>query len=270
MEPDLAIDVMESTVKIEQSLGSGGRTIGTGFLVSDVDTQGRSRVTLITARHVLDDMPLVSTSIGFRIRDPNSNWVYSPVELTIRDPQGRPLWTAHPERDIAAIVVAAPHAFTDTAISIDRLAGAPAAGPTALAPGDEMMSPGFPRGLSSDTAGFPILRVGRIASYPSDPTSGPTTFLVDFSVYPGNSGSPVFTRPTSSGSDGVIAGVLTQQVQVDQQALGIGVVVHARFVRETLGMLDGRAPNGSRPSDTGLQGTNALAREAARSIPAGP
>lgn len=269
MEPDLAIDVMESTVKIEQSLGSGGRTIGTGFLVSDVDAQGRPRVTLITARHVLDDMPLVSTRIGLRIRDPNSNWVYSPVDLAIRDPQGRPLWTAHPERDIAAIVVVAPRSLTDTAVSIDRLAGAPDAGPAALAPGDEMMSPGFPRGLSSDTAGFPILRVGRVASYPGD-ANGPPTFLVDFSVYPGNSGSPVFTRPASPGSAGLIAGVLTQQVEVDQQALGIGVVVHARFVRETLGMLDGQAPLGRRSPDTGLRGTNALAREPRRPEPAVP
>ena len=46
--------------------------------------------------------------------------------------------------------------------------------------------------VSADAAGFPILRSGRVASYPLAPASVFPTFLMDFSVFPGNSGGAVF------------------------------------------------------------------------------
>ena len=55
-----------------------------------------------------------------------------------------------------------------------------------------MMTLGFPRGLAANAAGFPILRAGRVASYPVAPARIFPTFLLDFSVFPGNSGGPVF------------------------------------------------------------------------------
>ena len=55
-----------------------------------------------------------------------------------------------------------------------------------------MMALGFPRGLAANAAGFPILRSGRVASYPIAPAKIFPTFLLDFSVFPGNSGGPVF------------------------------------------------------------------------------
>jgi hypothetical protein len=114
-----------------------------------------------------------------------------------------------------------------------------------VAPGDEMMSLGFPRGLSANRAGFPILRVGRIASYPLAPGVAFPTFLVDFTVFPGNSGGPVFMTGASRRRPGgpepehpFIAGVLTQQVEMDSERLGIGVVVHAHYIRETIELLN--------------------------------
>jgi hypothetical protein len=85
-----------------------------------------------------------------------------------------------------------------------------------------------------------------VASYPLAPASVFPTFLMDFSVFPGNSGGPVFMaegarrRPGSTESQEVqfVAGMLTQQVELTGERLEIGIVTHAKFIRETVAMLD--------------------------------
>jgi S1-C subfamily serine protease len=109
-----------------------------------------------------------------------------------------------------------------------------------------MLALGFPEGLSANTAGFPILRSGRVASFPLEPSSAFPTFLLDFAVFPGNSGGPVYMaegarrRPGADGTQSAqfIAGILTRQVELSGQNLSIGVVVHAKFIREALNLLD--------------------------------
>lgn len=265
MEPDLAVAVMEATVKIEQRLADGGRSVGTGFLVSDVTPDGRPRVTLITAGHVLADMPQASASLGFRILDPDSNWSFSPANLRIRDDAGRPLWTAHPDRDVAVIVVEAPSELARKALPVAYLAGDDTLSRNGVAPGAEMMALGFPRGLSSNAAGFPILRAGKIASYPVGPSAAAPTFLVDFSVFPGNSGGPVFATRAGAEANGpseFVAGILTQQVEVGRERLDIGIVTHARYVRETIRMLDGQhLPAEVLAANLALQGRKANTTE---------
>jgi hypothetical protein len=110
-----------------------------------------------------------------------------------------------------------------------------------------MMALGFPRGLSANSAGFPILRSGRVASYPLGPAKTYPTFLLDFSVFPGNSGGPVFisrgskTEGVVKASDdqdpGFIAGLLTQQVELNNERLEIGIVTHAKYIREAIALL---------------------------------
>ena len=102
-----------------------------------------------------------------------------------------------------------------------------------------MMALGFPQGLSANEAGFPILRSGRVASYPLAPSAAFPTFLLDFRVFPGNSGGPVYRSGGPGGDDGqFIAGMLTQQVELSGQSLDIGIVTEARFIRETVALLD--------------------------------
>ena len=116
----------------------------------------------------------------------------------------------------------------------------------AVGAGDQMMALGFPRGLSANPAGFPILRSGRVASFPLAPAAAFPTFLLDFTVFPGNSGGPVFMaegvrrRPGGGESQEVqfIAGLLTQQVELNSERLEIGIVTHARYIRETLSLMD--------------------------------
>jgi V8-like Glu-specific endopeptidase len=245
MAVDMSVDLIQATVQVEQPLGDGTRTVGTGFLISDPTPDGKPRVVLVTANHVFRKMPGPIATIGFRIENADGSWRYAPEPLKIRDGD-KELWTHHPDRDVAVISIDAPPSFAKAALPEGWLASDDTFGKFDVAPGDTMLALGFPEGLSANTAGFPILRSGRVASFPLAPSAAFPTFLLDFAVFPGNSGGPVYLDAAphhTQASDaktpnGFIAGLLTQQVELNSQNLSIGIVTDARFVREALQLLD--------------------------------
>jgi S1-C subfamily serine protease len=271
MISDLSVELMHATVQLEQPLGDGTRTVGTGFLIQDPAPDGTTRTVLVTANHVLSKMPGAAMRIGYRVENPDGSWTYSPQELKIRDASGGELWTHHPTRDVAAIVITAPPEFAKAAIPLNWLASDDTFSKEEVGAGDEMMALGFPRGLAANQAGFPILRSGRIASYPVAPAKVFPTFLLDFSVFPGNSGGPVFmsesARRRTGASDAepaqFIAGVLTQQVELNSERLEIGIVTHAEFIRETIALIDNAATPVITTTEPVMAGAKAASAEEA-------
>ena len=245
MAVDLTVQMINATVQIDQPLGNGTRTVGTGFLVQAPTPDGQPRTVLITAGHVLNRMPNADARIGWRFQDASGTWKYQPQPLQIRA-YGKPLWTRHPTRDVVAIAVNAPPQFAQAAIPLSWLADETSFDRYGIGVGDEMLALGYPEGLASNRAGFPILRVGRLASYPLSPVREFPTFLLDFRVFPGNSGGPVFTtvglrrgpQATAEDPPQLVVGVLTQQTAIDDERLEIGIVTHAAFVREVIAQLD--------------------------------
>jgi S1-C subfamily serine protease len=249
MALDLTVELIRATVELSQPIGGGLRTVGAGFLVQAPTPEGRPRVVLVTAHHVLGNMPGEAMRVGWRAQLQNGEWKYRPQEVTIRG-GGQPLWTRNPDRDIAVMEIKAPPEFARAAIPLAWLADDTSFQRYGIGPGDEMMALGFPEGLSSNKAGFPILRAGRVASYPLWPTTEFPSFLLDFRVFRGNSGGPVFLtsglrRGPSAPSDDppqLVAGLLSQQTTVGDKALDLGIVLHARWIRETIALLDQPAP----------------------------
>ncbi|HEX2560943.1 serine protease [Phenylobacterium sp.] len=243
---DLSVELIHATVQLEQPLGDGTRTVGTGFLIKAPAPDGRPRTILVTANHVLAKMPGANARIGYRFSNSDGSWSYSPQTLKIRERGGDELWTKHPARDVAAIEVTAPPEFAKAAIPLNWLAEDDTFSKNGVAAGDQMMALGFPRGLAANQAGFPILRSGKVASFPVAPAHVFPTFLLDFTVFPGNSGGPVFMsegarrRPGSPQAQEVqfVAGLLTQQVELNNERLEIGIVTHAKYIRETIARLD--------------------------------
>ncbi|HZZ69106.1 MAG TPA: serine protease [Phenylobacterium sp.] len=272
MVMDLSAQMMQATVQLEQPLGDGTRTVGTGFLISETSPDGKPHTILVTANHVFDKMPKTEARVGYRFPNSDGSWSYSPQTLRIRDAKGHPLWTHHPSRDVAAISINAPEAFAKAAIPEDYLAADDTFSKYKVEAGDQMMTLGFPRGLAANPAGFPILRSGRVASYPIAPAKIFPTFLLDFAVFPGNSGGPVFMSGPSrhaagdNGQEGpdeeFIAGLLTQQVELNSERLGIGIVTNARFIRETIALIkDPNAPVTEVASEASISGAKAASAE---------
>jgi hypothetical protein len=202
------------------------------------------------------------------------------------------MWTRHPSRDVAAITVTAPPEFAKAAIPQGYLAEDDTFTKNQIGAGDEMMALGFPRGLAANQAGFPILRSGRVASYPVAPAKIFPTFLLDFSVFPGNSGGPVFmtaqdyrrtagaaaaataAATAASATTGpvqapppteFIAGLLTQQVELNSERLEIGIVTQAKYIRETLALVTNPAAPVTMAATPPVVGAKAASAEEAAS-----
>lgn len=241
------VDLIEATVRIEQQVEDGRATVGTGFIVKATAADGAPRTILITANHVLAQMPRDKASVGFRIRDAGGDWRFAPVSVRIRDADGDPLWTRHPTQDVAGLEL--PQGVTDEGLPASELPGARALQILGVEPGDEMMVLGYPRGFSANRAGFPILRSGRVASFPLAPADRYPTYMLDFSVFAGNSGGPVYVvaagppgRPLPDGPSVVITGILTQQIKYEGDRLEIGNVTQADFIEETMTLMGAVQP----------------------------
>ena len=169
----------------------------------------------------------------------------------------KPLWIRHPDVDVAAMRVALPEDADIRLVSTMLLATDETLKEFQVHPGDQVMVLGFPYGMEANEAGFPILRSARIASYPLIPTAKTKTFLLDFEVFPGNSGGPVlfyaenrvYGGSTHIGSVQFIVGVVSQEKGITEKMesltetiirkhkLAIAIVVHAAFVGNLLKML---------------------------------
>jgi hypothetical protein len=180
-----------------------------------------------------------------------------PFRLQIRI-NGQPLWKKHSQADVAVMYIELPNEapvkpitplmFVDDAQLLEF----------GVNPGDELRCLGYPLGIASNDAGFPVLRSGFIASFPLTPTEQTKTFLFDFRVFKGNSGGPVYfvekNRPLMTGrgkyqnyhfiiglvseeklATQIVIGPYSQEMH--QRQLGLAVVVHASLILQTIQML---------------------------------
>jgi S1-C subfamily serine protease len=232
--------LMLSTFEIE-----GTNSIGSGFVLGRPLADGKTyRLVLVTAAHVLRDMKGDTVVVHFRHKV-EGKWQALPKPLKIRSGLV-PLWKEHPSADVAAIYIEVPRdVFPNGVISMTTLADDEKIKKFGIHPGDEVMCLGFPVGERVGSGGFPILRSGRIASFPLLPSKTLGTFLLDFAVFPGNSGGPAYFlyagvrgKLVVFGSELVIMGVVSrEQMIANRVALNLAEIVHASLIRETIELL---------------------------------
>lgn len=246
---DLNIIMMEATCKI---VGNG--SIGTGFVIGkpDPDNPPRAFYTLITADHVLRAVQGDTVVLVFRKKQEDGSWIRTEIPVKIRE-NDKPLWKKHPEVDVAAIFVRLPKNVINQFVSTDLLIDDKKLLEYEISPGAELLCLGYPFGAEANAEGFPILRSGRIASYPITPTKKYKTFLFDFTVFRGNSGGPVYfvlNDPTYGGTRRIgvtiygILGIVVKEQNITEKIqelyekkekvtpLQLGEVIHANFIKE--------------------------------------
>jgi len=247
---DFTTAMIQATSPVASAPGGPALT-GTGVLVSDPAPDGTPRVVLVTARHVLQNIDGGQVYLGLHLKNPDGSWRLEWRAEPSAD-QGRSLWTRHPTYDVAVLPVSVPPEVARAAIPVSWFADAGTFAREDVEAGDPVEVLGYPAGYAADGRGFPILRLGHLASYPLTPdTEG--TFLVDFPVVSGNSGGPVFAsrrigkRPPLVGAEGpqpdeFIAGIVAQQIVPGGQSISLGLAVHALYIRQTLQLLDQPQP----------------------------
>jgi hypothetical protein len=126
-----------------------------------------ARIVIVTAAHVFEGIDGDLATLLLRRRSPEGAYTTFPYQFPIRK-NGQPLYVRHPTADVAAMYGDIPDEVPNTALSPQSLVSDKSLEDIEFHPGDEAYILGFPA-MAFTKGGFPILRVGRIASYPLTP-----------------------------------------------------------------------------------------------------
>ena len=243
---DLGTVLMESTFKLQGNTREDSLLFGTAFIFNLDCGQDGQQSMLVTSAHLLDTLVTEEALLGLRDRRWDGTWEERPWWIRIRDGD-KPLWRRHREADVAALCIDLPGYAEIPLSSLELLADAGTFERYEIHPGDELLCLGYSsqNGIHGP-GGFPILRGGKIASYPLIPVNLYETFKYDVEIFRGYSGGPVYFDQVGRiyGGDAhpgehiqFIAGLLSRQWFADKketQPLKVAEVVHARFIREIL------------------------------------
>jgi V8-like Glu-specific endopeptidase len=208
----LPTDWKKSVILLEERRGDTNNPIGTGFLV-----EYKTANVLLTCRHVVFD------SRSNKLRDivfAHNSKTGSVVRRAHSDIQKGPEWVFHPseEVDLAATLFGYdPQAEEPLRVGPDLWATT-----AEVEEGEDLLYLGFPLGLRQMDKIRPVVRSGVVALVLPD-----ENLLIDASVSPGNSGSPVFLKPSvidwkakrlGTISPAKLVGLVTSSLQVPEVA----------------------------------------------------
>ncbi len=246
--------MMKNTYKIE-----GNGSVGSCFLIGKPfkNNPTQAYYVLVTAAHVLEQMKGEDAIIYLRKKQDDESYIKLSWKIKIRQ-SNNDLWVKNASgSDVVAMYVALPNDIDVELLPISVLASDETLSKFEIHPGDEMCCLGFPFTAEANEAGFPILRSGRVASFPLVPTQKYKTFLLDFQVYKGNSGGPVYFIDTNRiyaggihlGKIQFIVGIVSREFNVTEtikslykteeqiHPLGLAVIVPASHILDTINLL---------------------------------
>jgi hypothetical protein len=197
-----AVD-LQSLMTTPVWLFNGGREIsqGTGFFYGNIRPDGKAdAIFLVTNYHVVTGHPPLSNAprSGDRIRfalhqDPEALEQFREYELPLYDVHDEPIWASsdvYPNADVVLVPlpprIVPLYVFTEEHTRSD-IKIRPTSGATLL---------GYPYGFFDRLHLLPIWKTGHVATEPDVDFEGEPAFLVDVSVFPGMSGSPVLAVAT--------------------------------------------------------------------------
>ena len=173
----------------------------TGFLVTRKVSEDRVALFLITNRHVLNN----KKSIVIRMKEKDTEQLKD-LEYQIVSTEGVPLYKLHKNKEVDIAVLPLKKDFITNnhlefpAFDIDANAMTSAElRANGAEEGTLVYMLGFPMGLVDPHSNVPICRLGCVARMCEAQIKDTHNILLDIQNFPGNSGSPIVTRPESVG-----------------------------------------------------------------------
>lgn len=236
--------------------------IASGFLYGDfLKTEGEERtykIYLVTNRHVFQGLKQVI--LRFNPRGKESAKQYT---LDLLDAASHQIWTPHPNLQIdIALTTININLLKEQGIqfswfqSDQHVATLDKMAELGITEGDFVYTLGFPMGLIGGERNYVIVRGGNIARIRDAIDRRSDEILIDASIFPGNSGGPVVTKPeamaihgTKSVSAAYLIGVVRRYVSYRDVAIsaqtqlprvvfeensGLATVIPIDFVQETI------------------------------------
>jgi Trypsin-like peptidase domain len=187
---------------------------------------------LVTSAHFVAAAPEGPFYLGVRTPEPARNPMVGVLEFQGPERGSRPFFK-HPNYDVAVVELRIPLEVAgqiELPSFIDEESIAPL-GPEARA-GEDICVLGFPRVFPGTEGAFPVLRGGRVASYSPGSPSDQERFLINASVYGGDSGGPVFSG--SRRGKPKLLGIVTERIGKKGGNIPLAVALNASVIRETL------------------------------------
>jgi hypothetical protein len=190
-------DYLDCVAAIGIEGDKGKHWVASAFFYGFPRGEGLYTPMLVTNRHVFEDLQTAWVRINAEATEPAKEF-----RIPLSDKDGARTWFTHPDPnvDVAVIPVdvenlhvrgARPRFFPGDKQAI-RTAEMSAIG---TSEGDFVYILGFPLGLAGAERNFVIARGGIIARVRDLLDGKANTFLLDASVFPGNSGGPVVLKP---------------------------------------------------------------------------
>jgi len=233
------------TARITASLKSGASSVGTGFLLNLKINDKKRALLLISNKHVLKDsnelylsfnkkhprfrQPILGQILKYKFTDYDNNY-YEHAELDLACFNVSFLGNQSDDKPFYKTI---PEDFNVEFKVKDLVAGS------------SILFVGYPEGRYDQVNNLPILRSGTIASIPKVDFNDSPEFLIDAHVYPGSSGSPVFTIQNGKArfigilaagmiKDNKLQTIDTAKTVGVQQTIGVGIVIKSSQLEKLL------------------------------------
>jgi len=222
---------LKSVTLIEKEVSGKFQPFATGFVIGFLlkdDPEPSKKLYslfLLTNRHVFQDASVLYAR--FDQKDVGQTKRFS---ILLKDKNGTK-WFAHkdPQVDIAMLAIN-PKMLDENNIDWGFIDEESVAYPEnfndiGIALGDSVFLAGFPMGLSGLKNNYAIVRSGILARIDEEIIESEKAILIDATVFPGNSGGPVFLRPEQ---------LFLNESKAVQKAYLLGVVSRYRYYMEPL------------------------------------
>lgn len=237
--------------------------IGTGFFViRKTEKPGKARPFLITNKHVFQG----KDSIVIRMKEEGTDNLKE-IDVPIVNSNGKKtIYVLHPQYDIDIAILPLNGAFIlenhleFPAFDIDSHAMTSSElRSNGVEEGSLIYMLGYPMGLVNQSSSLPVCRLGCIARIGEAQIQEQHNILVDIQNFPGNSGSPIITRPefisvqgTKNLGSSVLVGIVHsyipyqetlinsqtgKEVEIRSENSGLALVHPVEYIRQIVDLI---------------------------------